>query len=232
MKLYIVGGYVRDEILGIKSNDIDFAVEAESFDIMKQIILSYNYYDIFLEKEELGTIRAKDRRDNGVYDYTLCRKDGIYSDFRRPDNIEITDIYGDLSRRDFTMNAIAIDIDNNNKIIDPFNGIHDIKTKTIRCVGLAENRLIEDPLRFMRALRFSVTLNFSIDDSILDVASNKKFYYSFSKLCKERIYVELKKMFEHDTIKSMKLLSSLPDSMLDLIFIDGLYMIPTMKKIK
>jgi len=109
IKFYLVGGTVRDTLLGDSPSDIDYAVEAKSFQIMKNFLIDNNY-SIYVEKEEFGCIKAKCPKSGEVGDYTLCRKDGYYSDFRRPDSIEPSDIYSDLSRRDFTINSIAQEV--------------------------------------------------------------------------------------------------------------------------
>src|SRR4051812_36297006 len=112
--LYEVGGHVRDSLLGIKSKDIDFAVEAESFMELFNW-LNAQKFDIFLITEEYGTIRArfpKGHVNAGLTaDFVLCRKDGNYSDGRRPDSVSPGTIFDDLARRDFTVNAMARDLE-------------------------------------------------------------------------------------------------------------------------
>jgi tRNA nucleotidyltransferase (CCA-adding enzyme) len=218
----------RDEILGHKPNDIDYSVETESYESMRNHLLN-NDFTICREKPEYGSIMAKCPISRVVSDYTLCRKDGYYSDFRRPDSITISNIDGDLSRRDFTMNAIA-KIDN--KYYDPFSGIDDIEKKLIRCVGLPVDRLTEDPLRGLRAIRFSVTKGFTIDNSIIEILKSNTFIENFKTLNKERIHAELSKMFKYDTIRSIKILNDLPDELLEVIFSNGLWLIPSLKKNK
>src|SRR5579859_2576372 len=144
---YLVGGYVRDKILGIPSKDLDYSVEAASYEEMRQSIIDRGG-TILLETPNFFTIRARIGKE--VSDYVLCRKDGAYSDSRHPDSVEHGTLHDDLARRDFTMNAIAIDSDGN--YIDPFNGISDIKNKLIRCVGNAQDRFDEDALRMLRAI--------------------------------------------------------------------------------
>ena len=86
MKIYLVGGTIRDELLGHSPTDIDYAVEAESYEHMKKHLIDHNYH-IYVEKKEFGCIKAKCPITNIVGDFTLCRKDGYYSDSRRPDSI-------------------------------------------------------------------------------------------------------------------------------------------------
>ena len=226
IKFYLVGGCVRDEILGHRPSDIDYSVEAESFDKLKSHLLE-NKFEIYVEKPEYGSLKAKCPLTKVVSDYTLCRKDGAYSDYRRPDSIEVSNILEDLSRRDFTMNAIA-KIDN--KYFDPFKGIDDINRELIRCVGSAFDRLTEDPLRGLRALRFSITKKFTISSDILEIISTETFINNFKTLAKERIQAELQKMFQCDTIGSIKLLSSLNNEFLEVLFSDaGIWLLPTLK---
>src|SRR5689334_19330699 len=99
VKLYKVGGYVRDQVLGLKSKDIDYAVEAESYDAMKNHLIEKGA-KIYLEQPQYFTIRGKLNDEDA--DFVLCRKEGKYSDGRRPDTVEIGTIYDDLARRDFT----------------------------------------------------------------------------------------------------------------------------------
>lgn len=157
--IYEVGGSVRDSLLNIPHKDHDYAVECDSFETMKEYILNEKF-TICVEKPEYGHIKAI--KDKKVVDFTLCREDGYYSDNRRPDSIKVCNIYSDLNRRDFTINAIAINVENG-EVLDPHGGETDLENKIIRCVGKTEDRMYEDPLRFLRALRFSVTKDMEID---------------------------------------------------------------------
>lgn len=122
IKFYQVGGSVRDSFIGLKSKDIDYAVEAPSFDAMREAIKERGG-EIFLETPQFLTIRAN-VPGMGACDYVLCRKDGEYVDGRRPETVTAGTILDDLARRDFTMNAIAIAEDGT--ILDPFDGRKDI----------------------------------------------------------------------------------------------------------
>lgn len=203
VKLYIVGGYVRDKLLGIPSNDLDYAVEAPSYEVMKQAILDRGG-EIFLETPEYFTIRAKVPK-MGACDFVLCRKDGQYSDGRHPDNVEMGTLYDDLARRDFTMNAIAIDEDGN--YIDPFNGREDIENGIIGCVGDPVDRFNEDPLRILRALRFCVTKDMDVDEEI-DIVLDRLCLLKrgLETVSQERIREELHKMFKCNSKLSFDLL--------------------------
>lgn len=199
-KYYLVGGAVRDSFLGKNSKDRDYAVEAESFDAMRQDILRKGG-KIFLEKPEFQTIRARFGRDTS--DYVLCRKDGAYSDGRHPDEVSVGTIADDLARRDFTMNAIATAEDGST--IDPFGGRADIDNKMIRCVGKADERFGEDALRMLRAIRFSITLGFSMSIEIWSYL--KRRGHELSSVSEERIREELLKCFSANTPATLSVLS-------------------------
>lgn len=214
VNLYLVGGAVRDHIMGRLSHDFDFSVEAASYDAMKDWLLK-NDFEIFLETPQHLTIRARRKLpwsfadfnlSGQTFDFVLARKDGAYSDGRRPDSVEVGTIFDDLARRDFTMNAIAIDEKGN--ILDPHDGTADIEEGTICCVGGTE-RLAEDPLRMMRALRFAVTLGFTIDDPIQDfmLHSQQVIYGLMEKVAQDRIRDELTKAMMADTISTMSYLA-------------------------
>ena len=183
MKIYKVGGCNRDDIMGIKSNDIDYSVEADSYETMK-IYISQSYKIVY-EKPQYYTIKAKDK-DNNLYDFVLCRRDGYYTNDRHPENVIQGNIMDDLSRRDFTMNSIAIDIEDGS-IIDPFNGIEDIRKRIIKCTGDTDIRLNEDVLRLIRAFRFHIVLDFEIDEKIIPYFSDINYIKKMESISKERI---------------------------------------------
>ena len=152
---YIVGGCVRDSILGRTPHDYDICTSATPSEIL----------EIFKDKKIIetglqhGTVTVV---VNGEpYEITTYRIDGIYLDNRRPDAVTFTDkLVEDLRRRDFTINAMAYNDEEG--LIDPFNGMEDIKYKKINCVGRAEDRFGEDALRILRAIRFAAQLEFTI----------------------------------------------------------------------
>lgn len=208
MKTYLVGGAVRDRFLGIKSKDVDFAVEASSYEEMRNEILKQGA-KIYLERPEFGSLRAN-HPVYGAADFTLCRKDGFYSDNRHPDSIEPGTLYDDLSRRDFTVNAMAVDKTlgkygnpigtNYGQLIDYFGGESDLLNRTLRCVGSAEERLMEDPLRALRAIRFMVTKGLVPDRSLDKVLKTSRDVWSgLMDLPADRIREELDNMFRNSS---------------------------------
>ena len=204
IKYWRVGGCVRDAILGVRSKDIDYAVEAPSYEAMVQDIKDKGGL-IFLETPKYLTVRAK--MNGEASDYVLCRKDGAYYDNRHPESVEPGTILDDLSRRDFTMNAIAQDSDTG-WYYDPFHGLDDINNKLIRCVGKTEDRFNEDALRMLRALRFSITKGFSLHDDIVDCLEyDVKLVDKIGTISTDRVREELRKCFAFDTKRTILLLN-------------------------
>ncbi len=201
IKFYQVGGCVRDEILGLKSKDIDYSVVAPSYAAMK-LEIQKRGGEIFLENPEFLTIRAK-VPGMGACDFVCCRKDGAYSDGRHPESVEMGSLEDDLGRRDFTMNAIAKGEDG--KLIDPFGGQRDIERQVIESVGMAEDRFREDYLRILRAVRFAVTKRMELSEEVERACS--KLYRGVLKVSVERIREELHKAFMCDTMETLGLLS-------------------------
>ena len=155
---YLVGGCVRDTAISRPVRDWDVATSANPEEVAR----------IFAKTVPTGvrygtvTVILPD----AAVEVTTLRADGEYSDGRRPDTIElITSLDEDLSRRDFTMNAMALSA--SGEIIDPFNGLEDIKKRVIRCVGAPDVRFKEDALRMFRAYRFSAEIGFTIEQSTL-----------------------------------------------------------------
>jgi tRNA nucleotidyltransferase (CCA-adding enzyme) len=224
MKFYEVGGAVRDAMLGLKSKDIDIAVEASSYDEMLEWVTK-NTSKIFLEKREFFTIRALDKGE--VKDFVLCRKDGKYSDSRRPDEVSVGTIFDDLQRRDFTVNAMAIDLDSKT-LYDPFGGREDLQKKLLRCVGSAEERISEDSLRLIRAIRFCVTKGFHLDGELCGVLDSYYFWLQVGKLPNDRIRDELMKCFRHSTPNTLKFIAEFCNPLaFEVMCSNGLWLKPT-----
>lgn len=190
-KAYIVGGAVRDIVLGKEPDDIDIATNVP----MEKIEELFPTHDIGKNKD-FGIVVAEYKGES--FEIAQFRKDGTYSDGRRPDKIEIVpDFKDDAARRDFTINAMGLDSEGN--IIDYFDGMKDIKDKVLRTVGNPSERFGEDYLRMLRAIRFSSRLGFKLDDktakAIKDGSEN------INKIAGERIKKEFVKMAEQDGSK-------------------------------
>lgn len=207
INFYLVGGAVRDRLLGLEPKDLDYAVEAPSFSAMIREIENRGG-KIFLESPEYGTVRAK-LPELGTADYVLCRKDGYYSDGRRPDSVAPGTLMDDLKRRDFTINAMALD--ENGSLVDYFNGKNDLLyNKVIRCVGDAKDRFKEDSLRMLRALRFSIVKELRLYGDIDDIFYDHSFINLLDNVSKERIREELHKCFKFDTKTTIERLYEYP----------------------
>lgn len=152
---YVVGGCVRDSIMEKTPHDWDICTSATP-EVVKSLFSHTTDYGV-----KHGTITVF--ADKEGYEITTFRAETDYSDHRHPDTVEfVADLKSDLSRRDFTINALAYN--NESQLIDMFNGLDDIRNQMIRCVGNADERFKEDALRILRALRFAATLGFDIED--------------------------------------------------------------------
>ena len=181
---YVVGGCVRDSIMGKIPSDWDVATSAKP----NQILLCFNNRKTIETGLKHGTVTVVINKMQ--IEITTYRIDGEYSDNRRPDEVLFTDkIKLDLRRRDFTINALAY---NKSGIIDLFGGLDDINNKFIKCVGAADERFNEDGLRILRALRFASVLNFDIEENTSSsIFRNKALLNNISM---ERINIEFSKL--------------------------------------
>jgi tRNA nucleotidyltransferase (CCA-adding enzyme) len=189
---YIVGGCVRDAMLGREPNDWDVTTSAKPEEILK--IFPDSVYE-----NTFGTVGVKTASENprlAIVEVTPYRTESGYQDMRHPDRVEFVDsLEKDLARRDFTMNAIAMAIDGS--VVDPFGGAEDIKNGVIRTVGEATARFTEDGLRLLRAVRFSCQLGFTIEKKTAEAVH--ALSANLARISKERIRDEVEKliMTEH-----------------------------------
>ena len=179
---FIVGGCVRDCFMNTIPHDWDICTNAEP-DQTESCFSEYKTISIGKKHGTIGiVIHGK------LYEVTTYRVDGEYLDNRRPDSVEFTsNIKNDLSRRDFTINAMAYN--RNSGLVDCFGGKDDIKNKLIKCVGNPEKRFNEDALRILRGLRFASRLDFEIEKETSNAIHNLK--YLLYNVSKERIKEEL-----------------------------------------
>ncbi|MDD4010517.1 MAG: HD domain-containing protein [Sphaerochaetaceae bacterium] len=183
-KVYLVGGAVRDFLLGEPNDDYDFCTDARPEDVISMFRRTYP------TGIKHGTVTV---RFNGeCYEVTTFRTDGSYIDHRHPQDVSFTeDIAQDLCRRDFTINAFAADL-GTGAIIDLFNGCEDLRQGVVRCIGEPQKRFEEDALRLMRAIRFASKLGFIIEDETWKALCLKHSDLAF--VAKERIREELMKI--------------------------------------
>lgn len=191
---YQVGGCVRDFFMKRKCDDIDITTSAKPGDLEK--ILAENNIKYIETGLKHGTVTAVFDGDN--FEITTYRTDGEYIDNRHPENVSfVSNIDEDLSRRDFTINAIAYN-PNKDEIVDLFGGRDDIENKIIKAVGDPDRRFKEDALRIMRAIRFSSTLGFEIEENTkAALFRNKELLKNVSA---ERIFTELSKLLLGDNV--------------------------------
>lgn len=184
---YFVGGSVRDAILGRPIHDVDIATSSypeETKTVFPRTI------DVGIEH---GTVLVL--HHDQEYEITTFRTEDLYVDFRRPNQVSfVRSLEEDLKRRDFTVNAFALD--ENSQIIDKFGGLKDLDAKVLRAVGLAQERFNEDALRIMRGFRFASTLNFDIEEKTFQAMQESGML--LEKISVERIFIEFDKLLTAD----------------------------------
>lgn len=196
---YVVGGYVRDKILGIKTLDIDITTKARPKEVVEL------FPDIDVKLHDYGNVSFE--LEGYSFDITTFRKDIRYKDRRKPESVIYIDSFEeDLLRRDFTINAICMDI--NDEIIDLHDGKKDIKRKLIKSIGDPDKKIEEDCLRILRAIRFATIFKFKIDNSLKEAIIKHKD--SLKELSYGRKKDELTKIFASKNKKyGIKLIESL-----------------------
>ena len=182
---YAVGGCVRDSILGSEPHDWDITSSA----LPDQVLDVFSDFKTIETGLKHGTVTVM--IEHQPIEITTMRRDGEYSDNRHPDSVEFTSsIEEDLSRRDFTINAMAYS--ETGGLCDPFHGAQDIADRTVRCVGDPDKRFNEDALRIIRALRFSSVLGFPIEGATAEsILKNRQL---LNNVASERIRTELVKL--------------------------------------
>ena len=183
-RLYIVGGAVRDHLLGRPNSDYDFCTDAKPEEVIPM------FRRVIPTGIKHGTVTVLFKGES--FEVTTFRTEGAYSDQRHPDSVTfVTDLSEDLSRRDFTVNAFAADC-LDGSIIDLFDGMKDLRSKTIRAIGVPRERFEEDALRLMRLARFCSKLGFEPDPETKQAAA--QLSASITNVSQERIYDELSKI--------------------------------------
>lgn len=222
-KFYEVGGCVRDEIMGVKSKDIDYTVVA-SDELLEQSVnpdeifyvlqdyLTKQGYTLWLVTPDCFTIRAKfpaNHPQAGVTaDFVLARKEHEYYPGTRKPRVTAGTLLDDLERRDFTCNAIAKD--EKGEYIDPFGGMDAINKKVLITPLPCQITFDDDPLRILRAIRFSITKGFNMNGTMHNVILKYNYDEKMGVVSEERIREELYKAFKHDTLLTMGRLCDYP----------------------
>jgi tRNA nucleotidyltransferase (CCA-adding enzyme) len=183
---WVVGGCLRDLLRGQPASDWDLATDARPEQVVKI------FPRVIPTGIQHGTVTVRHRGNS--FEVTTLRGEGAYSDGRRPDHVEyVSDIREDLSRRDFTINALAYD-PVADALEDPFAGLEDLAAKVIRAVGQPERRFSEDGLRVLRAARFAATLEFELDPAT--EAAIAPTLPTFQRVSAERVREEWLKAFK------------------------------------
>ena len=190
---YIVGGFPRNKYLNINSDDIDICTNAKSNFFIEN-------FNVIKDNSRFGSVTIE--YNNYNYEITTYRKD-IYKGDRFPNIIFVDTLLEDLLRRDFTINTLCIDLNNN--YVDLINARKDIDLKIIKTINDADISLKEDPLRIVRAIRFSINLDFKIDEALKkSIVNNKNLINNISN---NRLEIELNKINKND--KYYKLIEEL-----------------------
>lgn len=191
--VYIVGGYVRDKLLGRSSKDIDVVCVGDGITLAEEVARNLSPRPFVVVYQRFGTAMFK--HEGIEIEFVGARKESYSADSRKPSVARGT-LEDDQNRRDFTINALAVSIneDNYGEIIDSFDGFKDLENKIIRTPLAPDRTFSDDPLRMLRAIRFSTQLDFSIDPSTLaSISRNKDRLHIISK---ERITDELNKIIK------------------------------------
>lgn len=238
-RFFEVGGFVRDALIGVPSKDRDCSVVIENapadltveagFSLLRDHLVAEGFR-IFVETPEHATIRALPPvRGDLTADFVLARKDGPSSDGRRPDFVTIGTLADDLDRRDFTVNALARDCVTG-ELHDRHNGVGDLEARILRFVGDPMDRIREDGLRIMRALRFHVTRGFAFAPDVVDALHDPSVPALLARVSDERREAELRSMFSRaDTVEVLGLFASLPRPLVDAIFAGRVRLTSTLK---
>lgn len=242
-QIYKVGGCVRDKLLGVDSKDIDFTFVLDDLNMSVDdgFVRMYKWlsdegFQIFLSTPEMFTIRAKFPL-NHIYtglvaDFVMARKEIGYTEGTRRPVLELGTLEDDLIRRDFTLNAMAEDIDGN--IIDLFDGQWALENRLLITPRDARITMLDDPLRLLRAFRFSITKGFTISPRVWETCLMDSVVDKLEQVVSgERIREEVFKMFKHDTIKTLDLIGEINcvnPRIVEIMFGKGMWLKPTFEK--
>lgn len=233
-KFYEVGGKIRDELLGLTNKDVDYVAVPRRYlldvgcgnsdgtitplytaeDMFRKLegFLRSEKFEIFLITPECYTIRAKfpeGYKYQGVADFVMARKEVGYPPGTRIPIVLPGNLYDDLSRRDFTVNAMAKDPDTG-EIIDYFGGMEDLRNRVLMTPLDPLTTLDDDPLRILRGIRFAVTKGFVIPEDLMYIIKHYPYKHKMHVVSEERIREELTKCFKCNTVETLEFLHDVP----------------------
>ena len=219
-EFFEVGGCVRDSFLGVNSKDVDFVVvSTTTTDTPFSDLVSH------LEDEGFSVWEVRSRTKDA--DFVLARRDVDCSGGRKATSVMAGDLLGDLARRDFTVNAMALTV--NGELVDPFGGLEDLENRVLRFVGDPFQRITEDGVRVLRGFRFMLTKGLTPTTETLEALTSDTAVQALMLVAEERIGVELEKMFKFDTLGTLAVLEMLPQELKETLFRGKLRLSATMK---
>jgi tRNA nucleotidyltransferase/poly(A) polymerase len=237
IRIFEVGGSIRDQVMGVVRTgnaDRDFCAVCPGGWAEMLAWCNAHMSKVFLVTPEFLTVRGIIGGE--PIDLVLCRKDGASTDGRHPDEVEPGTLEDDLARRDFTVNALAIEVDVETlepfgEIVDLFGGAADAETKTLRCIGSAEARFGEDGLRVLRAIRFWIKNGLEPDDEIMATLMGERWAEWMGKTVKQdRIREELHKCLKADTVGAIRILGQINPMFVAVCFGGEIWLKPTTEK--
>lgn len=193
IRVFIIGGWVRDYLLKRESKDMDFVVEGSGIEIAKSVAHKLKANLSVFKSFGTAMVKMKDDEDELEFEFVGARKESYRNNSRNP-IVEDGTLTDDQNRRDFTINSMAVELTSpqGDVVIDPFGGVNDLKNKIIRTPLDPDITFSDDPLRIMRAIRFATQLNFTIEETTLKAITKNKSRISI--ITAERITSELNKI--------------------------------------
>lgn len=232
--VFEVGGAVRDGILGIPTKDVDFSVAGvESMEALADFVESLGHRVVHVN-ESMFTVVASVAKDHPLRertksaDFVMCRRESSESDGRRPDHVEPGTVFDDLARRDFTVNAIAINVESG-EVIDPHGGRDDLDARILRFVGDPETRCVQDRIRILRAVRFMLTKGLTPAPETRAFLASDRAADLLAQHSRDALQTEAEKILRADSVAAVLLLADEFPNLLSALFRDGLRLAATMK---
>lgn len=233
-RVFEVGGAVRDAFLGLPTKDVDFSVSGvANMDELAALVEDMGHRVVHVRPEFFTVVAsvAKDhplRERTASADFVMCRKDSKGSDGRRPDFVEPGTVFDDLARRDFTVNAMALDTETG-ELLDPHEGRRDLENRTLRFVGDPAVRCEEDGVRVMRALRFMVQKGLTPDPVAEEFLLSQAATDALAGQHVDMLSKELQKAGRFDSAALVLTLGRFPN-LLPALFRDGLHLDGSLKQ--